>query len=238
MSNLSISQRLHKKLGEIISKTEPGDRLPSEPALAKKLGVSRATLREAMRTFETQGIIRRRQGSGTYVTYPPHIIESGLEKLESIQTLANSIGLDVSVSQLEIVSRKANADECQALELDDCQEVTCVTRVMVAKDRPVAYLSDTLPTGILAQDELENGFDGSVLDYLLARGDPPLAGSRTEIKAVPASTKVARAMDIQRGVVLLCFIANLYTQDGKVIDHSYSYFLPGYFRFHVVRKVG
>jgi GntR family transcriptional regulator len=45
-------------------------------------------------------------------------------------------------------------------------------------------------------------------------------------------------LGIQRGDVLLYFIADLYTTSGAVIDHSYSYFLPGYFRFHVVRRVG
>jgi GntR family transcriptional regulator len=62
--------------------------------------------------------------------------------------------------------------------------------------------------------------------------------SRTEINAHPASGEVARAMGIQRGDVLLRFVASLYATDGQVVDYSISYFLPGYFRFHVVRKVG
>lgn len=235
-TNQSVSQRLQESLKKIIDNAEPGQRLPSEPTLAKELGVSRATLREAMRTFETQGIIRRRQGSGTYVTHPPRIIESGLERLESIHTLAERTGLPVSISLLEFDRRAAKEEECDALELHGCEEVTSISRVVIAKDRPVAYLIDILPTDVLIQEELENGFEGSVLDYLLARGDP-LMVSRTEINAVTASSKVARAMGIQRGDVLLCFIANLYTSAGRVIDHSYSYFLPGYFRFHVVRKV-
>jgi GntR family transcriptional regulator len=38
--------------------------------------------------------------------------------------------------------------------------------------------------------------------------------------------------------VLLQFIAHLYATDGRMVDYSISYFLAGYFRFHVVRKVG
>ncbi len=49
---------------------------------------------------------------------------------------------------------------------------------------------------------------------------------------------MARALQIQRDDVLLHFVAYLYSNDGRVVDYSFSYFLPGYFRFHVVRKVG
>ena len=45
-------QLLQIKLAELIRNTPAGERLLSEPRLAKELGVSRATLREAMRTFE------------------------------------------------------------------------------------------------------------------------------------------------------------------------------------------
>jgi len=36
---------------------------------------------------------------------------------------------------------------------------------------------------------------------------------------------------------LLCFKAYLYDSAGRVVDFSYRYFLPGYFRFHVVRRI-
>ena len=57
-SGQNTFQRLQSQLAGLISATTPGERLLSEPELAKKMGVSRATLREAMRTFEGQGLIR------------------------------------------------------------------------------------------------------------------------------------------------------------------------------------
>jgi GntR family transcriptional regulator len=113
-----------------------------------------------------------------------------------------------------------------------------VTRVIRAEERPVAYLIDTLPEDVLPPSALEHGFTGSVLDLLLTRGTPPLMTSSTEINAVIASAEVARALGIQRGDVLLYFSARLYAADGRVVDYSHSYFLPGYFKFHVVRRVG
>lgn len=238
MANHSVAQRLHAQLWRIINETKPGMRLPSEPFLAEQLGVSRATLREAMRAFETQGLIRRRQGSGTYVNETPRVIESGLEVLESIESLAQHDGIQVTFGRLEVENRPPTAEERQALGVTADDTVVSIARVILIEERAVAYLVDTLPQGLIAPDEISQGFRGSILDMLLQRGDPPLAASRTEINAAPAAPAIAKAMGIQRGDVLLCFNADLYTADGRVIDHSISYFLPGYFRFQLVRRVG
>lgn len=234
----SRSQQLLEKLAQVIAATKPGERLLTEPELAKQLGVSRATLREAMRTFETQGLIRRRQGSGTFVVHPSHKIESGLEVLDSIETLASRIGLPVKMGELQIKYRQAEPEESKALGIDPGEGVLYVSRIIQAEERPVAFLIDVLPENVLSPEELKNKFTGSVLDLLIRRGVPQLESSRTDINAVTASQEVARALGIQRGDVLLRFIAYLYTKDGQVIDYSHSYFLPGYFRFHVVRRIG
>jgi GntR family transcriptional regulator len=62
--------------------------------------------------------------------------------------------------------------------------------------------------------------------------------SRAAISATGAVAEVAKALQIQRGDVLLHFISQLFTDAGRVVDYSVSYFIPGYFRFHVVRRVG
>ena len=232
------SQRLYEILSQIIQSKEPGERLPSEPELSRQLGVSRATLRESMRTFETQGLIHRRQGSGTFVSRPSKIIESGLEVLESIDTLAMRIGLPVASDQLHIEVRSASEEEAQKLEIPVGNEITSISRVIMAEGKPAAYLVDVLPKELLTPNEIEDRFSGSVLDFLMQKNDPQPASSRCEIQSVTASSEIAHSLAIQTGDVLLCFEALLYSIDGLVMDYSFSYFLPGHFRFHVVRKVG
>lgn len=230
-------QRLQADLASLIAKTAAGDRLPSEPELAKKLGVSRATLREAMRTFETQGLIRRRQGSGTFVVGRVPVIDAGLEVLESLETMAERLGLEVSVGDLRVESFAANKEYAEGLGASTGTKLTRVQRVMREESRPVAYLVDILPDEVLKPEHLPGNFKGSVLDFLLRRGDP-LTVSRAAISAIGAPADVAKALQIQRGDVLLEFVSKLFRSDGKILDYSMSYFIPGYFRFHVVRRVG
>lgn len=230
-------QRLQADLADLLAKSPAGTRLPSEPALAKQLGVSRATLREAMRTFETQGLLRRRQGSGTFVVGQVPVIESGLEVLESLETIAHRMGLAVTMG--EAIIKRVNADQEHAavLSVPAGAPLVRVSRIMQTDSRPVAYLIDTLPEDVLRTEELNGKFNGSMLDFLIQRGDP-LTVSRAAISASGASAEVAKMLEIQRGDVLLEFTAKLYTATARVIDYSSSYFLPGYFKFHIVRRVG
>jgi len=230
-------QRLQTDLAALIEKTPAGQRLLSEPELARQLGVSRATLREAMRTFETQGLIRRRQGSGTYVVGKIQAFEGGLEVLESIETIARRQNLEISVSDLSLEQLKADEELAANLGVSAGTRLTRVSRIIRTETRPVAYLVDTLPEEILRADELTSDFHGSVLDFLIARGDM-LTTSRADVSAIGARADVAKPLEIQRGDVLLHFSAQLFNPEGKVVDYSLSYFIPGYFHFHIVRKVG
>jgi GntR family transcriptional regulator len=230
-------QRLQGELARLIAATPAGERLAAEPELAHTLGVSRATLREAMRAFEGQGLIRRRQGVGTFVVSHTQVIESGLEALESIETLAKKIGLKVAMGDLNIQVIQANDSQAADLKVAPGSNLIQITRVIFAESRPVAYLVDVLPEDILMPEDLHIGFTGSVLDLLLSRGTPALANSVASVQATAASPEIARALQIQRGDVLLTFFARLLSTTAQVVDLSYSYFLPGYFSFHVVRRV-
>ena len=230
-------QRLQSDLAALIARTPAGSRLVSEPRLAKELGVSRATLREAMRTFETQGLIRRRQGAGTFVVGKVPVIDAGLEVLESLDTMARRLNLAITVSDLHLEQIEANENHAIGLDVAEGSCLTRVRRVMRADTRPVAYLIDVLPEDVLRLQQLPEGFNGSVLDFLLERGDA-LRMSRAAISAANATAEVAKALEIQRGDVLLQFISQLYTAGGRMIDYSISYFIPGYFNFYVNRRVG
>ena len=179
----------------------------------------------------------RRQGSGTFVVGKVQALENGLEVLESLETMATRLGHEVTVSDLEVEVVPADEEIAGALNVPTETRLTRVRRVVRTDTRPVAYLVDILPEAILRTEDLPADFHGSVLDFLQARGDP-LKNSRANITAIGATAEVARALEIQRGDVLLHFYSQLFDDKGKVVDYSLSYFIPGYFNFHVIRQVG
>jgi GntR family transcriptional regulator, transcriptional repressor for pyruvate dehydrogenase complex len=69
----TVSDRIAQQILKLISTDEikPGDRLPSERDLAALLGVSRPSVREAVKALEAQGRLRVRHGQGVFVASPP-----------------------------------------------------------------------------------------------------------------------------------------------------------------------
>ena len=69
MAKQNLSQQTAERLYNLVAvegRFAPGEKLPSEPALAQSLGVSRATLREALGALTAQGVLEVRRGRGTW----------------------------------------------------------------------------------------------------------------------------------------------------------------------------
>ena len=86
----------------------PADaRLPSERTLAAELGVARNTVREALDVLESRNIVRRRQGSGSFVTYRRmNVLQTDKENLDSQTQL---VGLSLNI-RLECCSCLESSD--------------------------------------------------------------------------------------------------------------------------------
>ncbi len=70
---MSVTTQAIERLRQMVvsGQIKGGDRLPPEKALASELGLSRSSLREAVRALSVAGMLRVRQGAGTFVTEIP-----------------------------------------------------------------------------------------------------------------------------------------------------------------------
>ena len=85
--------------------------LPSEAELSQRFEVSRATIREALSKLEQAGVIIRKHGVGTFIAPAQPVIDAGLEELESLETLAERIGLETHMGKAIIEERAVSAAE-------------------------------------------------------------------------------------------------------------------------------
>lgn len=86
---MKLSDAAMQKLIHLITvekKYRPGDKLPNETALAEELGVSRSTIRSAVRDLVGQGVLEIKIGRGTYVAEQSTIFSDfGFSQLQHIQ---------------------------------------------------------------------------------------------------------------------------------------------------------
>jgi GntR family transcriptional regulator len=218
---------------------QQGEQLPSEADLAAQLGISRPTLREALHNLEREGVIIRKHGVGTFVSRHIPTLESGLEVLESLNRQAKRLGLETKVVHLVVSEREVTEEEREALDLaaDDPGDVLDVDRVIAIEGEPFAYLKDVVPLVYLREEDLGDQFSGSVLDILLQREDVEPVISCTQISAEKANAQLADLLGVSRGTALLKWVGQLYDRDETMLDYSTSYFIPGYFKFYITRRV-
>jgi GntR family transcriptional regulator len=236
---LSLPEQAQRYLRSLIEAGtyQPGEQLPSQNELATELGISRATLREALLTLEQEGLIVLKHGVGTFVTPGyGHRLDSGLERLESVLEMSARRGLDVRCSDLHVAEGPADAEMAEALQITPGTPLTTVRRVIMVDDTPVAYMSDVVPLSILTPSDIDGCFDGSVLELLRQRGDLRIARAVANIVALNAGADLAQRLQIKKQQAVLLLEETLFDEEGLVVEFSRNYFIPDFFQFHVVRR--
>lgn len=130
-----LSSKLSEELLNYIrsENLKPGDRLPNESILAKKMGVGRSSIREAMKLLASRNIVTIRQGSGTYISQTPGMVDDplGFSFIADKQKLAQD-SLEVRfLLEPAIASLAAQnaSEEDIALLRRLCQEVEDLVRL-------------------------------------------------------------------------------------------------------------
>jgi len=214
----------------------PGDKLPPEPALAQQIGVSRATLREALRSLEQQGIINRKQGVGTFVSLRPPYIESGLESLESMEMLLASRQILPVFTQRTVCTEPALPKAAQRLFIAEGEPLTVVTSTVSADGAPVAYLLEVTPVTFVAPDAAKR-CSGSLLHHLLTNSENgDVAYAVAHITPVHGTEAICAALGISQQTPLFFIEQTVYNADHQPRFYSRNYYTPNFFDFHVVRK--
>ena len=216
---------------------QAGEQLPSEKELAGQLGISRATLREALLNLEQDGVVVRKHGVGTFVAPGyEHRLESGLERLESILDLAARQQMEVRVGNLDVRQTPASKDLAEKLQVPPGTPLTCVCRVIEVDKKPIAYMADyTLPS-VLSTDDVDGSFGGSVLDLLREKRNLRIAQAVANIVAVNAEPTMGKKLKVNPDQALLLLEEVVFDDEGVAVEFSRNYFVPDYFRFHVVRR--
>lgn len=209
-----------------------GERLPSEFDLSKSFGVSRATLREALRLLEEEDVIIRKHGVGTFVNHRP-VFRSGIEQLNSITNMIKYAGKKPGTVVLESKVSPSTPDEKDKFSLDTTEEMLFIKRVRTADGEPVVYCEDKLPKHILS--EFENN-EESLFSMIHKKSKTQISYAITDIEPLGNRPDILKLLDCDEIGTVLVLIQSHYDQNDQLVLYSTNYFRADKFRFHVLRK--
>ena len=214
-----------------------GARLPNEFVLAGRLGVSRSTIREAMKLLEQEGVVEVRPGKGRFVSVATELEpERPITHFESITKMMRALGHEMSTVVVSATHRRATEPECEALGISASADVIETRRLRDCGGKTCIYSVNIIDASALDRDVTDIDWRGSVVD-LLDRCGQVIIASSAHIQAVdrPGPEDELADRTLPDGPWL--FVSErCVTRDGRCVLAARDYHLGEMFTFSVMRR--
>lgn len=203
--------------GELAS----GDKLPSEVEIATALGVSRMTLRQALSSLESKGLIDRRRGrfGGNFVSSPR--FEFDHASLPGFTEQMRRIDVEAGARVLRATTHRPDSQVGGVLGLRRADQVHEILRVRTANGEPIvleqAYLPAAVFPGLLSMN-----LAGSLYAIMRDYGAPPQSADE-RIEATRATPEQAEILGVDVAGPLLLIVRTSFADNGVAVEFSRDY---------------
>ncbi|WEV38984.1 GntR family transcriptional regulator [Lactobacillus sp. ESL0680] len=204
-----------------------GSRIPAERQLALKFGVSRMTLRQAIKTLEDEGILERRLGSGTYVASQK--VQEKMSGIMSFTEITHANGQTPSSKLISYHVGKPSLSEKERLKLDDSEEILRMERIRYADDVPICYEVVTIPHRLI--QKMSKSDISSHLYQTLAKSGYEVGRVTEHISAAVANENAARLLDARKGEALITRLQVTELTTGEPFEYTRASYIADRFEF-------
>lgn len=200
----------------------PGDKLPTEAALAERFGVNRHTVRQGIASLVEQGLVRTRRGAGVFVAATPTDYPIG-SRVRFHENLI-AAGRRPEKRVLALDERAATWGEAEALQISQGDQVCAYFGLSFADGQPIAVFESLFPlirfpaiTAALQQC-------GSVTQALCAVGIDDYSRASTRLTAVRATATQALHLQVAEGDPLLKSNGVNQCPRGQPVEYGRTWF--------------
>lgn len=216
------------------NRLRPGDLVPGEVELANRYGVSRVTVRQALRELVTEGLLYRVQGKGTFVSEPmiqrtePNVTSFFYEMLASGRKPTAKATAEV---------REPDPETRRVLKLDPDELVVVIRRLRYVNDEPIAYQVNTTRYS-LCPDLATTDLSSQSFQYTLEiKCNLRLVEVEENLTGMKPDEELAQLLGIPPTVPVLVDTRMLYGVDGLIIGISKAYFRGDRYTYKVIRSL-
>ena len=214
--------QIHQHLLEKIQtgNLKPGQLIPSEQESASRLGVSRMTARQAVKSLCDAGVAYSRRGLGTFVSAAKQ--EKTSNELLSFTQEMKARGSRPAARVLSFERTVADHEAAQALHQTPGEKVLRLVRVRLADSLPMGVETSFLPAGLFPG--LLDEFDprNSLYQTLAKRYGVRMAAADEIVEAGLADAESARLLQISKGSPVFLLTRVSYTEGGQPVEYVRS----------------
>ncbi|MCL5038624.1 MAG: GntR family transcriptional regulator [Firmicutes bacterium] len=208
-------------------------RLPGEKELSQQLGVSRATVREALSALEKDGLILRRQGVGTFLVKRESPLQRGMKGFT--QNIRDQ-GLEPGTKNRSLHREPADGFLAAELGINPGDLVWVIKRTRTANEQPIMYSVDKVPVFLLENHLEEADFPESLFGLLQEHGIR-LTHAITRAHPILPGNFLKQTLELSGDQPLL-FVEETYVDtQARPVLYARSYFRTDKYSFRVIRQV-
>ena len=192
---LQISTWLRESI--LMGRYGAGEKLPSETELTSMCGVNRNTLRQAIGELSAQGMLKKVQGLGTFVTASePVALKHKLNRISSFRHELRQAGIREHTRLLEKGYESPPKHVTRSLALPSDSRVIAIRRLRIGDDVPLIYEETYLPQDLF-DGILDLDLTGSLYEIFTQAYKVELARCEQTIRAVNLNRKVAALLGLK-----------------------------------------
>ena len=200
----------------------PGDRIPTEAALAARFDVNRHTVRRALADLAAAGIVQARRGAGVFVTARPTEYPLG-RRVRFHQNLV-AAGRVPGRHILSLIQRAADRTEGEALQIAPGGPVHVAEGLSLADGQPIALFQSVFPAVRLPDLAAHLAVERSVTRALLLSGVPDYVRTWTRLTATIATATQAAHLRLPEGAALLRSVSLNADMGGNAVEYGTTWF--------------
>jgi GntR family transcriptional regulator len=214
----------------------PGDQIPTEAEVTALFGVSRSTVREAVRLLERDGVVRTEHGRGRFLAAAGALrVERPIDRFESVTEMLSGLGYHVTTAVVSVDEDGASPAEAAALGLEVGTPVLRLARLRYGDERPLLYTVDTVPRDCLPGAVAHRDWSGSLTEALAGHGHA-VDSSVARIRAVELPPHVTERHALAGLGPWLLVEETCVSRTGRRVLFAQDYHRGDDIAFHVVRR--
>lgn len=205
--------------------------MPGENALAAEYGVSRLTIRRSLEALESEGLVRRRQGRGTFAAPAPP--SAGHESdIDALMAHLADMGMQTQVRLVELQTEPAPPAVAQRLELEPGSPVHRSVRVRSHDGLPFSYLTTYVPDDIGCRIGRQDLASRPLLAIFRDLG-VQVARAEQAISAVLAEPHPAGLLGVPVGSALLSLRRLVRDESGRPVEWLHALYRPDRYEYRM-----